>query len=173
LAPAELVAVPDPAAADTPTAKSRLLVGPRDNLPGLLNFGWRVGWGQYWVVAVMPSNDSKLGYDWAIVSGGAPEFATAKGCVNDAPPLIDTGLNFASSFFSWVNFNIRTKAQRVASITGGSSSGLWFLSRQPVDPQATKEMERTARDLGFDTSVMVDVEQEGCKYGGAPSPLEE
>ncbi|KXZ54658.1 hypothetical protein GPECTOR_4g724 [Gonium pectorale] len=149
LFPAQLVAVPDPEAADTPEANSQLLVGNPSSLPGLLNFGWRLGWGQYWVVAVLPSNNTELGYDWAIISGGAPEFASSRGCLTEPPPAPSpVGLSWASRFLGWVGWGSTMHASRLSSLTRGSSGGLWFFSRRPYDPNATREMLRTAQDLG-------------------------
>ncbi|KAG2499785.1 hypothetical protein HYH03_002082 [Edaphochlamys debaryana] len=174
--PAVLLATPDPVAAGTPAEAATLLVGSPVLLPRLLGLGWRLGWGQYWVVAVMPSNDSSLGYDWAIVSAGPPSYPSrGGGCLTapEPPSPRDPDLGLASSrFMDWVNNVLQAKVEAVEDITqavtggggGGRGGGLWFLSRKPVDPQGTSEMEATARQLGFDTSGLVDVRQEGCAY---------
>lgn len=81
----EMLAVPWPSSrSDDATAASKLLVGPTpfvskatpDSLakppaPGQPRLA-----GPYWVVAVGASKDATLGYDWAVVTGGAPSRAT-------------------------------------------------------------------------------------------------
>lgn len=47
-----------------------------------------------------------------------------------------------------------------------NGAGFWLFSRKPVDPAATKIMEAKAKELGLDTSVLLPVEQKGCKYQG-------
>jgi len=47
------------------------------------------------------------------------------------------------------------------------NSGFWFFSRKPVDPVGTAAMEAEATRLGLDTSVLLNVEQQGCTYQGA------
>lgn len=96
----EMMAVPWPAKRSDPlTAASKLLVGPTTvitkstpdalatpPMPGQQRLA-----GPYWVIAVGPSKTPALGYDWAIVSGGAPSMATE----NDAclpPKNTDDGL---------------------------------------------------------------------------------
>lgn len=96
----EMIALPWPARRSDPaTAASKLLVGPTQLLatksaedlakpppPGQPRLA-----GPYWVVAVGKSKNATLGYDWAIVSGGAPSQATE----NDAcipPTKSDDGL---------------------------------------------------------------------------------
>jgi hypothetical protein len=97
--------------------------------------------GPYWVVAVGPSNDTRLGYDWAIVSGGPPSISAPGGCRNgDGRSPGSAALN---------------------------RNGFWLFSRKPVDPAATAEMRARAAQLGFDLSVLLDVQQQGCKYEGA------
>ena len=95
-------------------------------------------YGEYWVVAV--GEDDEGGYHWAIASGGAPEVSTDKGC--------RTGFDWKRPYLF-------------------SGVGLWFFSRYPVDPAATKEMRSVARNLGFDVSDLYPVEQKGCKYKDA------
>lgn len=80
------------------------------------------------------------------------------------------GWSTASKFLAWMGLSLESKVQQVDSVTRGSSRGLWLLSRKPVDPQGTREMVQTAQDLGFDTSVLVNVEQEGCTYGPVSRP---
>jgi len=123
-----------------PNEASKLLVGP-----GFLEqlFGRRIAelfYGDYWVVAVGPSEDPELGYDWAIISGGAPKTRGAEGCV--------TGNKLLDRF----------------QVNG---AGFWLFARKPVDPESTEKMREVAKDIGFDLSVLEKVEQEGCKYEGA------
>lgn len=119
---------------------SKLKVGP----PFLESlFGSRIArtlFGPYWVVAVGESKDEALGYDWAIVSGGEPKVETDNGC--------RTGRQFLNRF----------------QVNG---VGLWLFSRKPVDPENTAIMRAKAAELGFDTSVLLPVEQKDCKYEGA------
>ncbi|GMH44189.1 hypothetical protein BSKO_12123 [Bryopsis sp. KO-2023] len=77
-------------------------------------------------------------YEWAIISGGAPTIETEKGCI--------PGMKFFSRF---------------------NGKGFWLFSRKPVDPESTAIMRQKAEEMGFDTSVLLNVEQEGCKYKGA------
>lgn len=83
-----LSAVPDPSATSTPQANSKLLVGPRFLIPGLI-FGQpraREAFGEYWIVAVGSRDADREGdavasqYDWAIISGGPPRFTLPNGC---------------------------------------------------------------------------------------------
>jgi len=121
-----------------PDDPSKLLVG----LGVLLRFvpkPWLpFVFGPYWVVAVGEGEEGE--YNWAIISAGAPEVPTPDGC--------KTGRDLLAPF----QFN---------------GVGLWLFSREPVDPAATKEMKSVAKNLGFDISGLVPVEQEGCKYKGA------
>lgn len=83
----EMSALPWPASRSQPsTAASKLLVGPTAALRGMTPEmlaappapGKPRAAGPYWVVAVGPSKDAALGYDWAIVTGGAPSVATER-----------------------------------------------------------------------------------------------
>ena len=120
--------VPD---ADDP---SKLAVGPR--------FAPRALYGPYWVVAVKPSpprgeDDPRgpRGYDWAVVSGGAP---TVPGKEKN------------------------TCRPRLAGVNG---SGLWILTRDPTPPrEVIEEARAAARELGIDLSEMRAVTHEGCEY---------
>lgn len=48
---------------------------------------------------------------------------------------------------------------------GVNGSGLWVFSRTQVAPQSQIDMVlNAAADMGFDTSVLHPVEQEGCNY---------
>lgn len=96
----DMVALPWPAKRTDPaTAASKLLVGPtaammkstpdilaRPPMPGQQRVA-----GPYWIVAAGPSKTPALGYDWAIITGGAPSQATE----NDAcvpPSATDDGV---------------------------------------------------------------------------------
>lgn len=50
---------------------------------------------------------------------------------------------------------------------GTNGNGFWLFSRKQVDPEGTAIMEAKAEELGLDTSVLIDVPQEGCLYEGA------
>lgn len=95
----------------------------------------------HWVVAVGPSRNATLGYDWAIVSAGPPRTPGIRGCRTDVAFL---GL-----------FEVH-------------EGGLWLMTREPVDPTSNDIMRNVAEALGFDLSVLVDVKQAKCKYKGAP-----
>lgn len=97
--------------------------------------------GPYWVVAVGPSSNATLGYDWAIISGGPPSISAPGGCRNG---------------------DGQSPGTRVMN-----RNGFWLFSRKPVDPEATAVMRARAASLGFDLSVLLDVQQKGCKYEGA------
>lgn len=84
----EMTALPWPKTMSDPaSAASKLLVGPTPFLAGKTPEqlaappmpGQKRAAGPYWVVAVGPSKVAALGYDWAIVTGGAPSVATASG----------------------------------------------------------------------------------------------
>ncbi|CAD7699241.1 unnamed protein product [Ostreobium quekettii] len=95
----------------------------------------------HWVVAVGPSRNKTLAYEWAIVSAGPPKTPGIDGCRTEISFL---GL-----------FNVH-------------EGGLWLLTRKPVDPTSTSIMQNVAESLGFDTSVLRKVKQKKCKYKGAP-----
>eukprot|EP01026_Neomeris_dumetosa_P006444 TRINITY_DN12046_c0_g1_i1.p1 TRINITY_DN12046_c0_g1~~TRINITY_DN12046_c0_g1_i1.p1 ORF type:complete len:240 (-),score=40.15 TRINITY_DN12046_c0_g1_i1:295-1014(-) len=118
-----------------PTMASKLRVG----LPSLRPVQ-KVSYGDYWIVAVKPSANETIGYDWAIISGGPPTTSTANGC--------RTG-----SKWSWIE---KVQINQI---------GLWLFTREKVaSEQTVQEMRETAKDLGFDLSVLDPVEQEGCLY---------
>lgn len=98
----------------------------------------KITYGPYWVVAV--GTDQEGSYTWAIISGGAPEISTHKGC--------QTGSGFTA----------RYKVNGV---------GLWLFSKNPTDPEATKKMRKVAVKLGYDIDNLKPVQQEGCTYEGA------
>ncbi|PNH04966.1 hypothetical protein TSOC_008822 [Tetrabaena socialis] len=159
LTPQQLVAVPNPAAANTPFANSQLL----------------------------PSRQP--GYDWAIVSGGPPEFVSPNGgCLTQAPapqPIGHAAANYpvdplnpatgavadanpVSNFLARLSAH-HQRAAALATRAASGSSGLWLLSRRPVQPAWEREMRAVAARLGFDTSALLPVEQRGCRYRGAGS----
>lgn len=117
---------------------SKLLVGPKfviDVTPESLR---SVVLGEYWVVWI--HTDESGDYDLAIVSAGAPEFATEDGCQTgdpDTSPYLVNGV------------------------------GTWLLSRKPHDPEGAKIMKQAAIDLEFDLSNLYPVAQEGCLYAEA------
>ena len=113
---------------DKDASTSKLLVGPA--------FLPRFTYGPYWIVAVSPdAPDPELGYEWAIVSGGAPTRLT-----DPENGLCSTGEDM-------------------------NDSGLWLFTREPtVGADVVERMRATARDAGFDTSVLKPVTQEGCEY---------
>ncbi|KAG2454308.1 hypothetical protein HYH02_001336 [Chlamydomonas schloesseri] len=201
-----LIALPD----DTPDASDgKLLVGPEALLAVTLPAGgsggpfgggapagrksnsaaavplWRAAFGPYWVVAVGPSQNATLKYDWAIISGGAPAYPglpdldTGKPLCTTMPP---GGLpaNATSLLYPAAGANataaagsMRQRREAVAALGRAAAQppgrsfdvgGLWFFSRNPVDPNATATMEKTARSLGLDTSRLLVVPQQGCTY---------
>jgi apolipoprotein D and lipocalin family protein len=84
---------------------------------------------------------SEQPYEWAIVSGGPPTSQGSDGCLTP-------GLGFNPN---------------------GNGEGVFLLTREPVAPNSTVDMlvEKTEA-LGFDTSVLLPVQQEGCcgeRYG--------
>lgn len=51
---------------------------------------------------------------------------------------------------------------------GINGSGFWYFTREQVASEETlAEMDAAARGLGYTTSQLIKVEQEGCKYEGA------
>ncbi|KAJ9505227.1 hypothetical protein QJQ45_024298 [Haematococcus lacustris] len=135
----QLLAVPDPDASG-PTAASKLLVGPAFLKTLLAAGAWKAAFGPYWVVAVGPSANKTIAYDWAIITGGAPNTPTENGKCRTGRPG-----NQAQQYFG----------------------GFWLFSRKPVDPAATAIMEAKALELGLDTAQLLAVKQEGCTYLGA------
>lgn len=79
-------------------------------------------------------------YEWAIISGGAPE-------VDGRDNLCLTGTKLENRFQT-------------------NNVGLWLFSRTQVDPAGTAIMLERARQLGLDTSQLLPVAQEGCLYEG-------
>lgn len=130
-------------AVPNPQQPAKLSVGP--DIPVIPGVN-QLQSGAYWVVAV---NTTPTGeYEWAIITGGPPTRATANGCMTGSP--IDLVRRFQIN-----------------------DIGLWFFSRQPVDPQGTAAMTQAAQGLGLDTGELVDVQQAGCTYapGAAASSM--
>eukprot|EP01025_Chloroclados_australasicus_P067649 TRINITY_DN936_c0_g1_i1.p2 TRINITY_DN936_c0_g1~~TRINITY_DN936_c0_g1_i1.p2 ORF type:complete len:283 (+),score=38.93 TRINITY_DN936_c0_g1_i1:44-892(+) len=100
-----------------------------------------IAYGDYWIIATGSStNDTDYSFDWAIISGGAPTRKTEYGCA--------TGVEW--DFFRRYQTN---------------GVGLWLFTRAKVASEDTIDtMVAKAEELGFDTSVLVQVEQEGCLY---------
>lgn len=188
----ELVAVPDPAAAGTPQATSQLLVGPAFVLPALRSGRAPAGSGagQYWVVAVGSRQGELSGaqvasqYDWAIISGGAPEVELTGGCSTQppAPPRAsntsahDTSRSVTASSgrdrpllraLNTLHQRRSDDPSRPRNVSTGSGGGLWLFSRTPVDPAGARVMRGVAQDLGYDISGLIPVQQENCTYTGA------
>ena len=117
---------------------------PDKNVPAKLQVGPcflpHLAFGPYWVVAAGKSSNSTTAdseYDWALISGGVPTIPSADG------------------------HGCRTG-------TGVNNAGLWVFTRDSKRNNATVSAVRAiAQQKGFDTSVLMPVEQEGCKY--APS----
>ena len=83
------------------------------------------------------SSSSSVSYEWAVVSGGQPTVAYPDG---GCTTKLDT--------------------------TNGS--GLWIFSASPSMDSASLAAARQALvDLGYTTSQLLDVPQDGCKYEGA------
>eukprot|EP01023_Acetabularia_acetabulum_P013266 TRINITY_DN1635_c1_g1_i1.p1 TRINITY_DN1635_c1_g1~~TRINITY_DN1635_c1_g1_i1.p1 ORF type:complete len:254 (-),score=44.37 TRINITY_DN1635_c1_g1_i1:1289-2050(-) len=117
---------------------SKLRVG----LPAL-RFAERITFGDYWIVAAQPSQNTTIGFDWAIISAGAPKTATDNGCrTGSSIPAIER-----------------------VQING---IGLWYFTREKVASEETiSALNEAAKNLGFDTSVLKKVEQDGCLYADA------
>lgn len=80
---------------------------------------------------------------WVLAVGATYDWALVSG----GPPTIDAG-----------EAGCRTG-------TGTNGSGLWILSRTQVAPADQVAMvEDLAKQFGFDTSVLLPVEQAGCQY---------
>eukprot|EP01024_Parvocaulis_polyphysoides_P029148 TRINITY_DN262_c0_g2_i1.p1 TRINITY_DN262_c0_g2~~TRINITY_DN262_c0_g2_i1.p1 ORF type:complete len:248 (+),score=30.77 TRINITY_DN262_c0_g2_i1:839-1582(+) len=120
---------------------SKLRVGIKQ-----LRFIQQITFGDYWIVATgSSSNDTQYEFDWAIISGGAPTRKTQGGC---------------STGYEW-DFFRRFQTNGV---------GFWLFTREQVASDETiQTMRETAEGLGFDTYVLVKVEQEGCLYEGFPT----
>ncbi|BDA44564.1 hypothetical protein COCOBI_06-0400 [Coccomyxa sp. Obi] len=102
--------------------------------------------GSTWIVAAGPSAPGQpdyKGYQWAIVSGGAPTTPSNGACrTGSANPLL-----------------ARVQTRNI---------GLWLYSRIPADATNLQLMLQEAQQLGFDISVLQPVQQAGCVYAGAP-----
>eukprot|EP00882_Tetradesmus_deserticola_P011514 GHRQ01012181.1.p1 GENE.GHRQ01012181.1~~GHRQ01012181.1.p1 ORF type:complete len:325 (+),score=101.49 GHRQ01012181.1:118-1092(+) len=135
----QLFAVPAPTTG--PSAASKLLVGPKQFVSAApaAAVAQRLGApnGNYRVVAAGPSQDKRIGYDWAIIVGGAaaPSEPTADGLC--AP----------------------SKAQ--------DEGFWLFHRNPLAPQSDIDAMKKVAKGLGIDTSRLEPVVHEGCKYEGA------
>lgn len=92
-------------------------------------------YGPYWVIAAGYVSDPDV-YDWAIVSGGPPTVESNGKCKNTDQVDPD-----------------------------GNGEGLWLFFRTPTpDPALLLKTNELVDRLGFDASVLVNVEHRGCKY---------
>ena len=89
--------------------------------------------GPYWVIAAGPQSDF---YEWAIVSGGAPNVRYPDG-------------------------NCSTRLE------GTNGSGLWLFTRSQNGTQYVPIMRNVLLNLGYTTSQLLNVTQQGCNYTGA------
>jgi apolipoprotein D and lipocalin family protein len=127
--------------ANSSTGASKLAVGIVFALPAYLA-GDKSAFGPYWVVAV--GTDPATGqYTWAIVSAGLPTVPFNGACRTGEPGATGRAVN---------------------------GEGLWLFSRKQVDTNNTALMLQKAKDLGYDTSVLLPVEQKGCTYAGSEVP---
>ena len=88
---------------------------------------------------VIAAGPSSHNYSWAIVSGGPPTVRYADG-------------------------NCSTK------LTGTNGSGLWLFTREPYGDFAVnsvKIMRNILREIGYTTSLLLNVTQLGCNYSEA------
>merc|ERR1719282_283730 len=88
---------------------------------------------------------SLYGPYWVVIAGPDPsgyEYALISG----GQPTIDTGNGCRTG-------------------SGVNGSGLWIFSRTPVAPQEQVQMVlKQAQSYGYDTSVLLPIEQKGCIY---------
>lgn len=120
----KLRAVVDPSA--RASSPSKLRVGPR--------FLPRAAYGPYWIVAVSPATPGEGGYDWAVVSGGAPTIPGATpGTCRTGEGVNDAGL--------WL-----------------------FSRDPVASEDAIAAMRAAAEAKGFDLSRLENVEQRECEY---------
>lgn len=95
------------------------------------------------MISAGPSKNPKLGYDWAVVSGGPPTSPTLHGKCRTGD-LIHTPL------------------------TGMHGEGLWLFTRNPIDPANTQAALNAADRFGFDIKQLKPVVHRGCLYGKPP-----
>jgi hypothetical protein len=91
-------------------------------------------------VAAGESKNRTRGYEWAIVSAGAPTVPTVRG-------------------------KCRTGAFIETPLSGMKGDGLWVFTRNPIDPASTTAALAAAAGLGFDVRDLKPVMQRGCLYG--------
>ena len=88
---------------------------------------------------VLAAGPSSYNYSWAIVSGGPPTVRYADG-------------------------NCSTK------LTGTNGAGLWLFTREPFGEIAdmfVNKMRLILRNIGYTTSLLINVTQRGCNYSEA------
>tara|TARA_B100001093_G_scaffold515387_1_gene591611 strand:+ start:948 stop:1538 length:591 start_codon:yes stop_codon:yes gene_type:complete len=88
---------------------------------------------------VLAAGPSSYNYSWAIVSGGPPTVRYADG-------------------------NCSTK------LTGTNGAGLWLFTREPFGEIAdmfVSKMRYILRNIGYTTSLLINVTQRGCNYSEA------
>jgi hypothetical protein len=127
--------------------------------------GSRYRFGPYWVVAIGPGNEaSSQSYDWAIISGGPPKFASTGGGCSTVNPMSTTGGVGVS--VGPLNISVGMEGVQSGNKAYGEG-GLWFFSHKPVDPEGFAKMKAVAEKLGLSTSGLKAVQQENCTYEGA------
>jgi hypothetical protein len=94
-------------------------------------------------VAVGESRNRSRGYEWAIVSAGAPNVPTVRG-------------------------KCRTGDFIETPLSGMKGDGLWVFTRNPIDPASTTAALSAAGALGFDVRDLKPVMQRGCLYDAPP-----
>ena len=126
-------------------------------------------YGPYWVVAF------DANYTWAIVSGGppsSPSKAAPGKCVNVAASALNPNGAGAAPAPQRCRVRVRgclpappppTALLPLHRTAAGNGEGLWLFTRVPVANQSTVDaLKATADSLGFDTSVLLPVQQSGC-----------
>jgi len=95
----------------------------------------RFAYGPYWVVATSATTDEEISTD-------GYEWAIVSG----GQPMIDTGSGCKTG-------------------DGVNNAGLWLFTREQIaSPDVVERMRTIAADMGFDVSVLKDVQQAGCSY---------
>ncbi len=93
---------------------------------------------------MVAAGPSSADYEWAIISGGAPGVQGAGGKCRNAGGSITN--------------------------PNGNGEGLWLFFRDPNPSAALVDQVRgVAADKGFDLTVLVQVQQQGCSYAPFPS----
>ena len=141
---------------DGNTSGGNLCADFRDDDPSKLNvapcFIPQLWSGPYWVVAY----NETAGY--ALVSGGQPDQVVPDETGCDGSSSIDYGSSSSSSSYACCRTG-----------TGINGSGLWIFSRsRDRDETLISTVRDIAKDAGFATSVLFDVNQTSCD-GHSPS----